>query len=93
MIIFIMPTGYYLAGKIVYDGVAFTNTDCWGNCHQNDPTQFARLRIEVPLHDSQNRENISSNIMEGLSQYWWDGYENATIEIEDEDLHLSAWYL
>ena len=93
MIIFIMPTGYYFAGKIVYDGVAFTNTDCWGNFDQNDPKQFAPLRNEVPLNESQNSENISSNIMEGLSQYWWDGYENATIEIEDEDLHLSAWYL
>jgi dipeptidyl aminopeptidase/acylaminoacyl peptidase len=31
--------------------------------------------------------------MEGLSEYWWPGYENATIEVEDEDLFLSAWYL
>jgi dipeptidyl aminopeptidase/acylaminoacyl peptidase len=93
MIILIMPYGYYFAGKQVYDTVAHTNTDCWGNFDQNTPEQFAPLRNEVPLNESTNSENITSNIMEGLSEYWWPGYENATIEVEDEDLFLSAWYL
>ena len=93
MLIVFMPTGYYLAGKQVYDVVAHTNTDCWGNFDQNNPEQFAPLRNEVPLNESINSENITSNIMEGLSEYWWPGYENATIEVEDEDLFLSAWYL
>ena len=88
-----MPTGYYFAGKVVYDGVAYTNTDCWGNFDQNTPEQFAPLRNEVPLNESSNSENISSNIMEGLSEYWWPGYEHATIEVEGEDLFLSAWFL
>ena len=93
MLILIMPYGYYFAGKQVYDTVAHTNTDCWGNFDQNTPEQFAPLRNEVPLNESTNSENITSNIMEGLSEYWWPGYENATIEVEDEDLFLSAWYL
>ena len=93
MLIIFMPIGYYLAGKVVYDGVAHTNTDCWGNFDQNNPEQFAPLRSEVPLNESNNSENISTNIMEGLSQYWWPGYENATIEVEGEDIFLSAWYL
>ena len=93
MVIIFMPIGYYLAGKVVYNGVAHTNTDCWGNFDQNTPEQFAPLRSEVPLNESNNNENISSDIMEGLSQYWWPGYENATIEVEDEGLFLSAWYL
>jgi dipeptidyl aminopeptidase/acylaminoacyl peptidase len=93
MLILIMPYGYYFAGKQVYDTVAHTNTDCWGNFDQNTPEQFAPLRNEVPLNESINSENITSNIMEGLSEYWWPGYENATIEVEDEDLFLSAWYL
>ena len=93
MLIIFMPIGYYLAGKVVYDGVAHTNTDCWGNFDQNNPEQFAPLRSEVPLNESNNSENISTNIMEGLSQYWWPGYENATIEVEGEDLFLSAWFL
>ncbi|NCF97611.1 MAG: alpha/beta fold hydrolase [Euryarchaeota archaeon] len=93
MLILIMPYGYYFAGKQVYDTVAHTNTDCWGNFDQNTPEQFAPLRNEVPLNESTKSENITSNIMEGLSEYWWPGYENATIEVEDEDLFLSAWYL
>jgi len=93
MIFVLMPVGYYFAGSIVYNGVAYTNTDCWGNFDQNTPTQFAPLRGEVPLNESENSENISSEIMTGLSDYWWDGYENATIENEDEDIFLSAWFL
>jgi len=93
MLILIMPYGYYFAGKQVYDTVAHTNTDSWGNFDQNTPEQFAPLRNEVPLNESINSENITSNIMDGLSEYWWPGYENATIEVEDEDLFLSAWYL
>ena len=93
MLILIMPYGYYFAGKQVYDTVAHTNTDCWGNFDQNTPEQFAPLRGEVPLNESNNSENITSDIMDGLSQYWWSGYENATIEVEGEDLFLSAWYL
>ena len=53
--------------------------------------QFAPLRNEVPLNESENRENFI-NIMENLSQYWWPEYRHATIEVEDEDLFLSAWY-
>ena len=93
MLIIAMPSLYYLAGKQVYDVVAHTNTDCWGNFDQNTPEQFAPLRNEVPLNESTNDENITSDIMEGLSQYWWPGYENATIEVEGEDIFLSAWYL
>ena len=93
MLFVLLPTGYYFAGSIVYNGVAFTNTDCWGNFDQNTPEQFAPLRNEVPLNESQNSENISSNIMTGLSEYWWPGYESATIDVEDEDIYLSAWYL
>ena len=77
-----MPYGYYFAGKQVYDTVAHTNTDCWGNFDQNTPEQFAPLRSEVPLNESNSSENMTTNIMEGLSQYWWPGYENATIEDE-----------
>ena len=93
MIFVLMPVGYYFAGSIVYNGVAYTNTDCWGNFDQNTPTQFAPLRGEVPLNESENSENISSEIMTGLSDYWWVGYENATIENKDEDIFLSAWFL
>ena len=93
MLVIVMPVGYFFAGSIVYNGVAFTNQDCWGNFDQNIPTQFAPLRNEVPLNESSNSENISSEIMTGLSEYWWDGYENATIPIEEEGIHLSAWYL
>ena len=93
MLFVLLPTGYFLAGSIVYNGVAFTNTDCWGNFDQNTPEQFAPLRNEVPLNESENAENISDNIMTGLSQYWWDGYESATIGVKGEDIYLSAWYL
>ena len=93
MLIVLLPTGYFLAGSIVYNDVASTNTDCWGNFDQNTPEQFAPLRNEVPLNESQNPENISSNIMTGLSQYWWSDYNSATIEVEDEGIFLSAWYL
>jgi fermentation-respiration switch protein FrsA (DUF1100 family) len=93
MLVIVMPVGYFFAGSIVYNGVAFTNQDCWGNFDQNTPTQFSPLRNEVPLNESSNSENISSEIMTGLSEYWWDGYENATIPIEEEGIHLSAWYL
>ncbi len=92
MLIIFMPTGYYLAGKQVYDTVAHTNTDCWGNFDQNTPMQFAPLRNEVPLNESENSENLTTNITEGLSKYWWPGYQNATIEVVGEDLFLSAWY-
>jgi dipeptidyl aminopeptidase/acylaminoacyl peptidase len=30
--------------------------------------------------------------MNGLSQYWWPGYQHASIEVEGEDILLSAWY-
>lgn len=92
MLFVLTPTGYYLAGSIVYNEVAKTNTDCWGNFDQNTPTQFAPLRNEVPLNESENSENFTSNIMENLSQYWWPEYRHATIDVEDEDLFLSAWY-
>ena len=67
MLVIVMPVGYFFAGSIVYNGVAFTNQDCWGNFDQNIPTQFAPLRNEVPLNESSNSENISSEIMTGLS--------------------------
>ena len=93
MLFALLPFGYYMAGSIVYNGVAFTNTDCWGNFDQNTPEQFAPLRNEVPLNESENQENISSEVMTGLSNYWWDGYESATIGVESEEIYLSAWYL
>ena len=37
MLFALLPFGYYMAGSIVYNGVAFTNTDCWGNFDQNTP--------------------------------------------------------
>ena len=89
MLFALLPYGYYFAGSIVYNGVTYTNTDCWGNFDQNNPEQFAPLRSEVPLNESQNSENISEDIMIGLSQYWWPGYESATIDVEDEDIILS----
>ena len=92
MLFVLLPTGYYFAGSMVYNEVAKTNTDCWGNFDQNTPTQFAPLRNEVPLNESENSENFTSNIMENLSQYWWPEYRHATIEVEGEDLYLSAWY-
>ncbi|MDP6870529.1 MAG: alpha/beta fold hydrolase [Candidatus Poseidoniaceae archaeon] len=92
-IVFLLPYAYYLAGSQVYGIVAHTNTDCWGNFDQNIPTQFAPLRNEVPLNSTENSENISSEIMTGLSEYWWSNYSNATIDVPEEDLELSAWYL
>ena len=92
MLFVLLPTGYYFAGSMVYNEVAKTNTDCWGNFDQNTPEQFAPLRNEVPLNESGNSENLTSNIMENLSQYWWPAYSHATIEVEGEDLFLSAWY-
>mgnify|MGYP001186495866 FL=1 len=93
MLIIAMPTGYYFVGKMVYDQVAHTNTDCWGNFDQNTPDQFAPLRKEVPLNESLNSENLTDNIMNNLSQYWWPSdYQHATIEVEGEDIFLSAWY-
>ena len=71
MLIIAIPTGYYLVGKMVYDQVAHTNTDCWGNFDQNTPEQFAPLRKEVPLNESEDSENITSDIMVNISQYWW----------------------
>ena len=64
MLFVLLPTGYYLAGSIVYNEVAKTNTDCWGNFDQNTPIQFAPLRNEVPLNESQNSENITSKIID-----------------------------
>ena len=92
MLFVLLPTGYYFAGSMVYNEVAKTNTDCWGNFDQNTPTQFAPLRNEVPLNESDDSENITSNIMDNLSQYWWPDYQHATIEVEGENLFLSAWY-
>ena len=92
MLFVLLPTGYYLAGSMVYNEVAKTNTDCWGNFDQNTPEQFAPLRNEVPLNESENSENLTSNIMDNLSQYWWPAYSHATIEVEGEGLFLSAWY-
>ena len=48
MLIVLLPTGYFLAGSIVYNDVASTNTDCWGNFDQNTPEQFPPLRNEEP---------------------------------------------
>ena len=47
MLFALLPFGYYMAGTIVYNGVAFTNTDCWGNFDQNTPEQFAPLRLSL----------------------------------------------
>ena len=77
---------------MVYNEVAQTNTDCWGNFDQNNPESFPHLREEVPLNESLEKENISDEIMDGLDEYWWPEYRHATIEVEDEDLFLSAWY-
>ena len=92
MLVMIMPTGYYLAGKQVYDSVAATNTDCWGNFDQNTPEMFSPLRHKVPLVNATNTENITADIMENISQYWWPGHQSAFIEVPNEDLSLSAWY-
>ena len=37
MLFVLLPTGYYFAGSMVYNEVAKTNTDCWGNFDQNTP--------------------------------------------------------
>jgi len=93
MIIFFLPYGYYFAGIQVYNIVAATDTECSGNFDKNTPEQFAPLRERVPLNQSNYQENITSNIMENLSQYWWPSYQSVLIEVEGEDLLLSAWYL
>jgi len=93
MIIFLLPYGYYFAGVQVYDIVAATDTECNGNFEQNSPVEFAPLRERVPLNQSTYQENITSNIMENISQYWWPGFHSTSIEVEGEDLLLSAWYL
>ena len=92
-IILLLPCFYYVAGSQIYSAVANTNTDCWGNFDQNTPEQFAPLKREVPLNQSENSENLTTNIMEGLSQYWWPDYNTTTIPVEDEEIILSAWYL
>ena len=92
MLVMILPTGYYIAGRQVYDAVAATNTDCWGNFDQNTPESFAPLRHEIAITNATDTENITTDIMENISQYWWPGHQSTFIEVPDEDLSLSAWY-
>lgn len=92
VIILLLPYGYFKAGEAVYDIVAKTNTDCWGNFDHNTPESFSHLRDETPLNESVYQENISSEIMDGMDEYFWPSYSSAMIEVPDEDLWLSAWY-
>ena len=91
-IIFLLPFGYFKAGEAVYDTVAHTNTDCWGNFDHNTPESFSHLRSETPLNESVYQENISDEIMDGMDEYFWPSYSSAMIEVPDEGLQLSAWY-
>ena len=63
MLIVFMPTGYYLAGKQVYDVVAHTNTDCWGNFDQNNHEKFpvTALRDTKPGNVLQNDGSVSES--------------------------------
>ncbi len=92
VIILLLPYGYFKAGEAVYDIVAHTNTDCWGNFDHNTPESFSHLRDETPLNESEYQENISDEIMDGMDEYFWPSYSSATVEVPDEDLWLSTWY-
>ena len=80
--------GYYFAGLQVYKSATGTNIEC--NSHkENLPTEFTINGYGTKISEV-GAENMSETA-QNLSQFYFDGYENVSIDLEEEDIMISTW--
>ena len=86
-----MPVVYFQAGNLVYTQAAATNLECSGHSERNSPGEFSVTLWNEALDDAmfEKNETLASN----LSHLWFESWDNATIDVPDEDITLAAWVM
>ena len=80
IILTLAPISYLLVGSIVYGQIAASDPAC-GSHDENEPDKFWAHHY--------NGTRIESFASES---YWFNGSQNVTIQVSDEDITLDAWW-
>lgn len=86
-----MPIVYYQVGNLVYTQAAATNLECSGHSARNSPDEFS-----VELWNEDIAEGLfekNETLAGDLEHLWFDSWDNATIDVPDEEITLAAWVM
>lgn len=86
-----MPVVYYQLGSLVYTQAAASNLECSGHSERNSPDAFSVSLWNEDIDEAMY--NKSETLAGNLSSLWFDQWDNATIDVPDEDIELAAWVM
>jgi len=85
------PFLYFQAGNLVYQQAAATNPECSGHSAANSPSNFTVHLWDEQLDSALMTKN--ETIASSIDAYWFDGWENISIQLEDEPIRLAGWVM
>ncbi len=85
------PVVYYQLGNLVYTQAAASNLECSGHSARNTPDQFSVSLWNEDIDEAMYEK--SDTLAGDLSSLWFDTWDNATIEVPNEDITLAAWVM
>ena len=86
-----MPVVYFQLGNLVYTQAAASNLECSGHSERNSPDEFSVDLWNEDIDDAMFEKN--DTLAGNLSHLWFDSWDNATIDVPDEDITLAAWVM
>ena len=86
-----MPVVYFQLGNLVYTQAAASNLECSGHSERNAPDEFSVDLWNEDIDEAMFEKNAT--LAGNLSHLWFDSWDNATIDIPDEEITLAAWVM
>ena len=86
-----MPIVYYQLGSLVYTQAAASNLECSDHAPYNTPDNFTPHLWDEGLEEGIMEKNAT--IASDMEAYWFDQWDNATIDVPDEPITLAAWIM
>ena len=96
LLLFLMPYGYFQAGMIVYSGATLAEPTCEDHAPYNTPASFTPHLWGTDMIDaapSNLTSYLTAEAPEGLASWSMPVWSNATVQMEDEPIELSAWVI
>ncbi len=90
-LLMLVPSGYYQAGLLVYNGATAADPACGHHAPFNDPSGFSPHLWGTDLFEA-NATNLSNMVsQDGLASYAMPSWVNVSIPVSDEPISLSGW--